>query len=64
MRMKDPIPTFTYLVSKIAEKYPDFAYLHLVEPGITGASDSEAKEGDVSNLSLQVSVMGTHQFAP
>ncbi|KAH9854278.1 NADH:flavin oxidoreductase/NADH oxidase [Lenzites betulinus] len=50
MRMKDPIPTFTYLVSKIAEKHPDFAYLHLVEPGITGASDSEAKEGDSNDF--------------
>lgn len=31
MRMKDPKPQFTYLVEKIKEKYPDLAYIHLVE---------------------------------
>jgi len=32
MRMKDPKPTFTYLVQQLVERYPDLAYLHLVEP--------------------------------
>ena len=31
MRMKDPKPQYTYLVEKIKEKYPDLAYIHLVE---------------------------------
>jgi len=30
--MKDPKPTFTYLVQQLVERYPDLAYLHLVEP--------------------------------
>jgi len=32
MRMKDPKPTFSYLVQQIAARYSDLAYIHLVEP--------------------------------
>ncbi|KAK0210089.1 hypothetical protein DFS33DRAFT_1402133 [Desarmillaria ectypa] len=39
MAMKDPKPTFAYLVSQIKEKHPDFAYIHVVEPRIVGTSD-------------------------
>ncbi|KAK0199331.1 hypothetical protein DFS33DRAFT_1268691 [Desarmillaria ectypa] len=35
--MKDPIPTFSYFVSKIKEKHPDLSYIHVVEPRIDGA---------------------------
>ncbi|KAJ3785650.1 NADH:flavin oxidoreductase/NADH oxidase [Lentinula aff. detonsa] len=38
MGMADPIPTFTYLVSQLKELYPGFAYLHVVEPGISGGA--------------------------
>ncbi|KAJ3777544.1 hypothetical protein FB446DRAFT_806014 [Lentinula raphanica] len=31
MGMKDPIPTFTYLISQLKEKHPDLAYLHLIQ---------------------------------
>ena len=31
MRMEDPYPTFSYFVSQIRERHPDFAYLHGVE---------------------------------
>ncbi|KAI0916451.1 hypothetical protein AcV5_002945 [Taiwanofungus camphoratus] len=41
MRMKDPIPTFTYFVKKIAEAHPDFAYIHLVEARVSGNMDRE-----------------------
>ncbi|KIK55658.1 hypothetical protein GYMLUDRAFT_175214 [Collybiopsis luxurians FD-317 M1] len=37
MRMSDPVPTFSYLVSKLKEQLPDLAYLHLVEPQISGS---------------------------
>ncbi|KAJ7578075.1 hypothetical protein C8J56DRAFT_1007004 [Mycena floridula] len=40
MRMKDPIPTFTYLVSQIKERYPDLSYLHVVEPRLSIGKDS------------------------
>ncbi|OSX62193.1 hypothetical protein POSPLADRAFT_1143343 [Postia placenta MAD-698-R-SB12] len=39
MGMKDPKPTFAYLVSHIAEAHPDFAYIHVVEPRAEGGSD-------------------------
>jgi NADPH2 dehydrogenase len=32
MSMKDPKPTFAYLVSQAKERFPDLAYLHAVEP--------------------------------
>ncbi|KAF9466853.1 NADH:flavin oxidoreductase/NADH oxidase [Collybia nuda] len=38
MRMKDPVPTFSYLVSKLRENHPNLAYIHVVEPRIDGAS--------------------------
>ncbi|RDX47699.1 NADH:flavin oxidoreductase/NADH oxidase [Lentinus brumalis] len=31
MRMDDPVPTFTYLVSQLAANHPYLAYLHVVE---------------------------------
>ncbi|KAI0071354.1 putative NADPH2 dehydrogenase chain OYE2 [Panus rudis PR-1116 ss-1] len=31
MRMKDPKPTFSYLVSQIATRHPSLAYIHVVE---------------------------------
>jgi len=31
MGMPDPIPTFTELVMRIRDKYPDFAYIHVIE---------------------------------
>lgn len=37
--MKDPVPTFTYLVKQIAQRYPSLAYLHVLEPRATGDTD-------------------------
>ncbi|KAJ3876684.1 NADH:flavin oxidoreductase/NADH oxidase [Lentinula edodes] len=31
MGMKDPIPTFTHLISQLKEKQPNLAYLHLIQ---------------------------------
>ncbi|KAI0354204.1 NADH:flavin oxidoreductase/NADH oxidase [Trametes cingulata] len=46
MRMPDPIPTFTYLVSRLATDHPNLAYLHVVEPGISGNIDGIVKPGE------------------
>ncbi|TFY58993.1 hypothetical protein EVG20_g7955 [Dentipellis fragilis] len=35
-RMDDPMPTFTEFVRRVKDAYPDFAYLHVVEPRING----------------------------
>ncbi len=29
--MLDPIPTYTELVTRIRDRYPDFAYIHVIE---------------------------------
>ena len=36
MGMKDPVPTFKTLVERINTKYPNFAYIHVVEPDAYG----------------------------
>ncbi|CAE6429453.1 unnamed protein product, partial [Rhizoctonia solani] len=46
MRMKNPIPTFTYLVTEIARRHPELAYIHFVEPVISGASDAKDQAHD------------------
>ena len=48
MGMKDPIPTFTYLVTRLAELHPDLAFLHVVEPRTTpDGQTKEVKPGQV-----------------
>ncbi|KAH7929176.1 FMN-linked oxidoreductase [Leucogyrophana mollusca] len=42
MGMKDPVPTYTYLVSKLAQY--SLAYVHVVEPRIKGAEVRPASE--------------------
>ncbi|KAJ6479016.1 hypothetical protein C8R45DRAFT_1063279 [Mycena sanguinolenta] len=42
MGMPDPLPTFSYVISELAVRYPVLAYLHLVEPRVSGNSSREA----------------------
>ncbi|KAJ1305215.1 hypothetical protein OPQ81_000244 [Rhizoctonia solani] len=49
MRMKNPIPTFAYLVSEIAQRHPELAYLHFVEPVVSGASDAKEQVYDIGS---------------
>ncbi|SJL10816.1 related to NADH:flavin oxidoreductase/12-oxophytodienoate reductase [Armillaria ostoyae] len=39
MRMEDPIPTFSYLTTRVKELYPDFAFIHVVEARVDGFTD-------------------------
>ena len=48
MRMLDPTPTFTHLVSQIKKTHPDLAYLHVIEPRINGNTDAEGSVEDDS----------------
>ncbi|KAH9901468.1 NADH:flavin oxidoreductase/NADH oxidase [Cubamyces lactineus] len=50
MRMTDPIPTFAYLVQTLSERYPDLAYLHLIEPGIIGNRDAASGPADSNDF--------------
>ncbi|KAA1472761.1 FMN-linked oxidoreductase [Dentipellis sp. KUC8613] len=45
MGMKNPYPTYTYLVQQLREKYPDMMYLHFTEPRIDGLEDKAQGDG-------------------
>ncbi|KAI0818994.1 NADH:flavin oxidoreductase/NADH oxidase [Irpex lacteus] len=49
MRMDDPIPTFSYIVQQLADKYPDFGFIHVVEPRVDAYTDREPGEDEVSS---------------
>ncbi|EJD07844.1 NADH:flavin oxidoreductase/NADH oxidase [Fomitiporia mediterranea MF3/22] len=46
MHMEHSEPTFAYLVSRIREAYPRFAYLHAVEPRASGQFDRTPLKGE------------------
>lgn len=50
MRMDDPYPTFTYLVTQIRQLYPRFAYLHVVEPRVAAGMDREPLPGESNDF--------------
>ncbi|KAM5544293.1 hypothetical protein V8D89_001953 [Ganoderma adspersum] len=50
MRMTDPIPTFSYLVSRLAKDHPNLAYLHIVNAGFFGDVDDEVISGESNNF--------------
>ncbi|GBE84625.1 Probable inactive dehydrogenase [Sparassis crispa] len=54
MRMEDPVPTFKYVVSKIAEMLPDFAYIHFTEPRVSGNLDRSVKDGETNDYFRKV----------
>jgi len=41
MREPNPEETFSYVVSVIKEKYPQLAYVHLIEPRTSGDNDAK-----------------------
>ncbi|KAK0213636.1 hypothetical protein IW262DRAFT_1301107 [Armillaria fumosa] len=49
MNMKEPKPTFAYLVSQVKTRHPDLAYLHIIEPRIFGNFDRETVGADEEN---------------
>ncbi|EIN05622.1 NADH:flavin oxidoreductase/NADH oxidase [Punctularia strigosozonata HHB-11173 SS5] len=49
MRMADPIPQFSYLIRAMRDAHPDMAFIHLVEPRVSGGSDCNSQHDDESN---------------
>ncbi|KAJ7174971.1 hypothetical protein C8R43DRAFT_873038 [Mycena crocata] len=49
----DPIPTLSYAISQIAARHPTFAYLHLVEPRISGNTTRTDIGANESNDALR-----------
>ncbi|KAJ7760137.1 NADH:flavin oxidoreductase/NADH oxidase [Mycena maculata] len=45
MKFDDPKPTYAHLISQLRERYPDIAYLHVVEPRTDGHQTVEIREG-------------------
>ena len=52
MRMRNPIPTFAYLVSEIAQRHSELAYVHFVEPVISGGSDAKEQVYDAGSIKV------------
>ncbi|KAJ4489880.1 hypothetical protein J3R30DRAFT_3693308 [Lentinula aciculospora] len=42
MRMRDPIPTYSYIVETIKNLYPDFAYISICEPRVSGSTTQDS----------------------
>ena len=47
MRMADPKSGFAYIVSQIVKLFPNFSYIHVVEPRVAGNVNREPQEGEV-----------------
>ncbi|KAI0319171.1 FMN-linked oxidoreductase [Amylostereum chailletii] len=54
MRMPDPIPTFSAYVTRIRDTWPQLAYLHVVEPRISGGFDAEGTEGESNDFIREI----------
>ncbi|EPQ51196.1 NADH flavin oxidoreductase/NADH oxidase [Gloeophyllum trabeum ATCC 11539] len=50
MRMADPKPTFSHMVTTIRDLYPNFAYVHLTEPRILVAFEREPQPGESNDF--------------
>ncbi|KAF8313589.1 FMN-linked oxidoreductase [Clavulina sp. PMI_390] len=49
MRMANPIPALTYIISEIKTRFPTFMYLHMAEPRMSAAMDDPTAAPDDSN---------------
>lgn len=50
MGMVDPKPTFSYVAEQLKQSYPNFAYLHVVEPRIDGSIDGNGGTGESNDF--------------
>ena len=64
MGMQDPVPTFSALVSRIKERHPKFAYIHVVEPDAeVEAVDGVAQSNDfISDIWLPRPLIRTNGY--
>ena len=44
--MTDPMPQFSHIIRRIRDEYPDFAYIHLVEPPVDEVVDMDPGSND------------------
>ncbi|KAG9126322.1 hypothetical protein FRC07_003921, partial [Ceratobasidium sp. 392] len=46
MGMRSPIPTYSYIISEIARRHPNLAYIHMIEPGIESITEGKPQDLD------------------
>lgn len=66
MGMKDPIPTYSYLIGQIVQKHPHLLYLHFVEARVAGdldRNDQPVNEEHPSDASGDKAVVQSNEFA-
>lgn len=49
MAMKDPVPQFTHIITRIRDLYPDFSYIHVIEPRVDGVATRDAVSSHEAN---------------
>ncbi|KAJ7656298.1 hypothetical protein DFH06DRAFT_991557 [Mycena polygramma] len=49
MHWKQPQPTYTHLITELRDRYPDFAYMHIVEPRADGGETRDVIPEGYSN---------------
>ncbi|KAG8834754.1 hypothetical protein FRC17_007260 [Serendipita sp. 399] len=56
MRQEQPIPTFSYLIEQLRDRYPELAYLHVVEPKIKGDKDTgiDRKQDETNDFARKI----------
>ncbi|KAF8600096.1 NADH:flavin oxidoreductase/NADH oxidase [Ceratobasidium sp. AG-I] len=42
--MKNPIPTYSYIISELAKRHSELAYIHMIQPGIESAGEGVPQE--------------------
>lgn len=52
--MTDPRPQFSYYVQQLKERQPDLAYIHVIEPSISGVMDVEAGENESNDFLREI----------
>ena len=52
MGMSDPVPTFSYIIRKLAEKHPNLAFVDVREPRVKGDFDLTLPKGEVGNFEI------------
>ncbi|KAF8600095.1 putative NADPH2 dehydrogenase chain OYE2 [Ceratobasidium sp. AG-I] len=39
MGMRNPIPTYSYIISELVKQHPELAYIHMIQPGIESSGE-------------------------
>ncbi|KAK7060870.1 hypothetical protein VNI00_000603 [Paramarasmius palmivorus] len=46
MRMQDPTPAYSYLITELKNLHPNLAYLHIIEPRVDSVADVQVGDGE------------------